>query len=426
MAWNQLARVISSVVVLSLSLFVPLAAAEPTSVPVAPVAVARSAPPSADDEKEALARVQLVYASRYAVKTPKGKAALARMIMRHAPAQRGTPAVEWVLLHEALRLGGESDEAEVVLLAIDRLAAMFSGVNVTEERRKALQHARSKPAVAALLTLLDMPDDARAAMVAGRWLAFSANRWDEALPLLRRIADEPALQAAAALDQPVAPPLPSAKAWAELAAKRRPGAGPRSAATPEQTGMRVRALALYRAALPALKGPDRQVADAAIADLEPQIPLAACDVDLVNLTAAQWDRLPYPIIPLVAKLDTTDVNLPLAAGEAVRVVPRPTDTWSFQVADSSKPLVTDWHGTEHIVNLILSGNTNGPSRVAVDLGLQGHPYGAVLMWVDPNHKLVAGIIAGPGRLMLGPASGHQSENGTSGSIRIKLVPLEDG
>ena len=375
-------------------------------------------PPDAAAVKIATVLVHSVYAGRYAAKDEHGKRIQARMMLRHATWHRDKAALEMVLLRESLRLASEANDVESVLLAIDALDAGFTGIVVADERRKALEHTAHKAFTVALLKILDAPDDAHACGVAGRWLGMVAGRWAEALPVLRRATEEPTIQQLAERDATAATPaqtFQSAQAWLNFS---------KTAKTEERVGVITHALALGQAAMPGLVGSERMLAEQFIAKLTLQIPLDLDTVDWSTLTAEQWDRIPTPSLSVIAKIDRTDSGYVLTEGEVVRVVPHPTDTWSFILADSQAPFVTDWHGAQR--SYTFTDTVNGvPRRLTLALGVQGFLYGAVLAWTDLNHRMRPGIVHGPGKLWVGPSSDHKGETTTSGAIRFKIVPAEE-
>ncbi len=389
----------------------------PAAVVAAPVK--RVAQPDDASVKKASVIVRTVYAGRYAVKDERGKRTQARMMLRHAAWHRDDAALEMVLLRESLRLASEASDAETILADIDALDAAFDGVVVADERRKAFEHVARKPFVLALLKLLDAPDDVRSCAVAGRWLGMVAGRWSEALPVLARASDEPAIKALAERETAAAQPpqlREAAQAWLDAA---------KTVKVDERVGVLKHALELAQRALPGLTGAEQQQEQQFIAKTILQIPLELDQVDWGKLTAEQWERIPAPVIPLVSKIDRTDTQVLVAEGASVRVVPHPTDMWSFVLADTPTPTVTDWKGVRRSYTYTTTDDTGFTHKLTVGLGVQNFLYGAVLMWTDVNHKRLAGVISGPGKIWIGPSSTHQGEVTTSGAIRVKLVPVEE-
>jgi hypothetical protein len=86
-------------------------------------------------------------------------------------------------------------------------------------------------------------------------------------------------------------------------------------------------------------------------------------------------------------------------------------------------VVTDWKGVSRTYTYTVSDN-NGIRSVTVTLGIQRIRFGAVVAFIDVNQRMRAGVIRGPGKLMLGPASNRRGEAGTSGAIRVKIVPVD--
>lgn len=386
-------------------------AAEPLGVPAAaPLAMSQ---PSADAVRAQITRLHKDHAEKFARRTARGKDALAHDLLADAGVSGHPPVEQAALLREAIRLAGEADDGPTLLAAIDRLAASFTGVVVADERRKALGHLKRQPYAVALITLLDTPGDEHAATTAGRWLGAVAGRWAEALPLILMGSGDPLLQAAAKLEAAQhAPTLELAQAWIDAARKTATG--------PEQIGLLKHAERGLEQLLPGLVGDDAQRARTLLDGILPQIPLDPALVDWDKLTALQWDRLPGVTLSLVARPDRTDSGVLLEPGESVRIVAHPTDTWSF-VVDSKEHVVTGWRGKPTSVG-IMTGDGNGGSRYGyVRLGVQGIPYGAVLMWIDTNKRQLADEITGPGHVWLGPSSEHTAESNCTGAIRVKII-----
>lgn len=379
-------------------------------------AQSRIAPADAAAVKSAHAQVREVYAGRYAAKSERGKRTLGRMMLRHVTWHRSNAAIAEVLLRESLRLACEVDDFETVLSAIDTMEKTFTGISIADERRKAFQEVARRPFIVALQKLLDTPDDARACGIAGRWLGLSAGRWDEALPLLCQATSDADLQKLATAEVAADDPgklFKSAEGWLE-GTKRFKG--------DERIGALKHVLDLAQRALPGLTGITKTQADQLIAKVAPQIPLDLDLVDWSTLTGEQWERIPYPAIPVIAKLDRIDPKISLAEGEVVRVVANPDDRWTFELADNTGPFTTDWKGVYRLYTYI-ANDDNGPRSVTVSLGVQRIRYGAVLAFTDINKRMRAGLVRGPGKLWLGPSSDHRGEKTTSGSIRVKIVPV---
>jgi hypothetical protein len=106
------------------------------------------------------------------------------------------------------------------------------------------------------------------------------------------------------------------------------------------------------------------------------------------------------------------------------VVPNPEDRWSFNLAGEDAPVVTGWKGVPRLYKFTVN-DSNGIRSMTVMLGVQGILYGAVVAFTDVNKRKLAGNISGPGKLWLGPASNRKGETGTSGTIRVKIVPVDE-
>jgi hypothetical protein len=188
----------------------------------------------------------------------------------------------------------------------------------------------------------------------------------------------------------------------------------------ERIGILKHVFDLAQRVRPQLAGISQAKAGKLIDTTESQIPLDLSQVEWGKLTSKQWDRIAASEISVLAKTDRTDPGITLASGEAVRVVPNPDDRWSFQIVGDDT-LVTDWKGVRHSLTLTRNDGTIS----TVTLGMQGILYGAVVAFTDPNKRKLAGIIKGPGKLWLGPASDRTGESEASGTIRVKIVPVDE-
>lgn len=390
--------------------------------------------PDEDARRDAVSRLKKSFAADYARRSSHDKLALAHRLAAGAAAVAGS---DWpmfdAMLSESMRLSSETDDCLGVLTCIERLAATFSGVDTAAEKRNVLRRMYRKPAAAAILKLLDAPDDQRANAIAGKWYAFEAGRWDDALPLLQRSGDD-GLAAVAKME--AAKPANSAErllvadAWHELG---------RKSSGEDRIGMYRRALAWYALAAPDLGGEDAARVKQTVAQIKPLVPLDLDHVDWSTLTAEDWERIAAPTVLVQAKLDRTDPQVVLADQQAVRIVPHPTETWTFGVYDLTAKVVCGWRGQPTVALLQNTGSRvrvggGGPAgggggggavgNRRVTLGVNGLPYGSLLMWFDPNEKSAAGVITGPGKLWLGPSTDRTAESEASGAIRVKIIPVE--
>lgn len=399
----------------------------PVAIATAPPAAKPALPPRPDEaaRHEALARFKKAYGTDLARREPRERLRLARRLLKEAPAQRPDAALYDCMLCEAIRAAADGEDLRLVLDGIDAMTASFDGWDAAAEKRQALRKLYRRPAAAAIVKLLDTPDDARANAVAGKWYAFAAERWAEALPLLAR-SGEPALVAMAQMEvarpATVAEQLQVADAWADL--------GRKSPAGDDRNGALARAVHWYRQAAAAAGDEDAAKAKAAVALILPQLPLDLAKVDWNALSAQDWERIQAPVVTVQAKLDRSETQITLLDRQSVRIVAHPTDTWTFGVASLPKKVVCTWQGqpTSVVLRSTNNGGQGGNRSVrarTVVLGLDGMPYGSLLMWLNPNEKQAAGIIAGPGKLWLGPSSDRTDESEVTGAIRVKIVPVDD-
>lgn len=348
--------------------------------------------PAPEAHKTALAGIKDLYQSEYA--TAKSRAALVATLHDQALQTENDPAMRYALLHEARELAiGAKDVATVIILC-EQLAKSYRGPDAAEQQRAVLPRVSSVPVVASLIRLLDAPGDAYASGVVGRWYANEVQDWERALPLMALGSDTILARAAAAeLAAPtkVAERLAVADQWFDQ--------GKRTSAVKESFWRH--ALVLYEAAKSDLTGVSLAVVEKRIAEIETFLPLGP-DVDYTKLTAGQWDKLKGKVVSVDAERGLVPAGVTLGAGQKVRIVPHPTETW--KITDNRGVVTqTTWKG-----------------------GMAGRrALGSLQCTVGGGTEQTPGIISGTGVVTLFALVPNARRFQVSGTIRVKILPVTE-
>src|ERR1043165_2138602 len=155
------------------------AASEPTDLLTAPPP--RAEPPGAEALKAATASIKELYQAEYA--TAKTRTALVARLTDQALQTEDDAAMRYALLHEARELAIAASNVATVIELCERIAKAYRGPDAAEQQREVLPRLSGVPVVASLLKLLDVPTDAYASSVVGRWYANETQDWQRALPL---------------------------------------------------------------------------------------------------------------------------------------------------------------------------------------------------------------------------------------------------
>ena len=364
--------------------------------------------PTAVAQKDALALIKKNYAKQYAKREELAKDRLARRLIEDSAKNASDPAVHHQMLSESVRLAVEAESYEPLLDGTERLAATFAGVELQAERQAALKRLGAKPVATAIAKLLVDPRDPAANLVAGRWYAYSARRWEDAFRMLA-LGSDPDLARIAEMElakpKGASEAMQTADAWHDGAQKQK--------GKDDKVGMLARAMFWYQQSVGGIDGLAKQRVQQRIAEIDKQLPLDLDKIDWANLTSSQWDKLKGRAVAVNARVDRFDSGIALGASERVRVVPHPTDTWTIvvdTVFDSKdRSASCNWRGYDSQIHYSGQGSSNP---------------GALMAWVETREKQNAGILSGPGRIYFSP---HilWSTGDRSGTIRVKLVPVAD-
>jgi hypothetical protein len=375
-----------------------------------------TAVPALQAQKDAQAQLRKTYVKPYAKKDLPGKKRLARRLLSEASANKTDAAIYYTMITESIRLAAESEDYESLLDGIDLLASSFTGVDVATEKRNALKKMSGKPTAAAILKLLDTPDDPAANLTAGRWFCFVSHRWEDGFRMLALSTDEGAKKAAQMeLDKPstAEEQLSVADTWYDF--------GKKSSIKEEKNGACGRAMMWYQQIVTNLQGVTKDKVTKRIEEIDKMLPLDPDSIDWDALTPNQWSKLKATkVIEVTARVDRTDSGVSLAAGQSMRAVANPADTWSMRLWGDAKATM-DWHG-----------NTDGDTIYWTDgstthqpLVYKGLRVGALVVWVGTGERQACGVVTGPGQVYLAPHIGFSSGGDRAGSIKVKLIPVND-
>ncbi|MBA3845971.1 MAG: hypothetical protein H0X45_04935 [Planctomycetes bacterium] len=406
-------RIVSAALaLLSVTAFAGESAPRPQPAAVKPVAetaaTGEAAPlPDAAATKAAVAELKQLYKDEYALKKPAQKRAFADKLRDLAKGGRDAAATRHAALTESLALSVAASDLAGAVESLDALALGFDGFDVVAERRAALARIDA-PAAKALIKLLDDPLDQAACGDAGRYFCLEASRWDLGLPLLAS-SDDPALVELAAREtEPPSDPtlqLALADGWFDAAGKLK---------NAQKVGAGVRAHDWYAKAMPSLTGVGKERASQRIADLFAVLPDDKRNYAL--MTAKQWDKLKNPSVTVDVRI-RADSKITLKAGQRLRVVPHPDDTWTFTWAKRI-PSTVGWQGDEMAGKFVGRDKGNKKQKGMLTPG--------ALCWQlddgETREVEIGELIEGTGRL--GLSAYDPGKDGENGQLRVKLVVFD--
>jgi hypothetical protein len=366
-----------------------------------------SAVPAPDAQKSAVASIKKLYKDDYAKKKPNQKRNLVNKLLSQVETTKDDPTTQYGLLSEAIDLAMDTSDFYQAIIACDLMAANFSGIDATAQKKAALSRGRTNPTVQSILKLLDNPEDADANLVVGKYFCTEAQKWDLGLPLLahakdaeyKPIADMEMLKPSGTSQQ-----IELADKWYDLGKKGR---------SPAKEAMLARAFTWYKAAQPALTGITKDRVKQRVEEIDGLLPMT--NLDYENLTPKQWDRLKGGVVEVSAGRDRNDVNVRITKGQRLRIVPHPTDTWTSDYW--SEPITVTWRGEVQTTTFngrtILLGSTS-----------RQFPIASLVVQVETGKWMKPGIIEGEGRIFMGPYCGSYSAGG-KGVLRVKIMAVED-
>jgi hypothetical protein len=351
--------------------------------------------PGPEALKSAVASVRDLLKEDYARTRPKQRQALIAKLLAQGQETADNADLRCALFSEARDQAIAQHDPAHALIAVDALAAAFKGIDAPAAKKAALSRM-PLAVVPALIKLLETPDDGDANTSAGRYFAFEAADWKSGLPLLTRGSDKVlAKLAEMELASPTVAGQQSelADLWYDSGKKNN---------TTARMEMLARACYWYELAEPAIKGMTHAVAEKRLEELHNLLPLPA-NFNYEHITAAQWERLKAPLFEVQATRVRTDCSFRVVPGVTYRVVPHPTDTWSNA---SNVPRMN--------FSCTAAGDAATPRR-----------WGALLVGVGSGPGGKPGLLTGDGDLVFYSDMPRGRLYAPSGSIRVKVITIED-
>ena len=406
---------------------------------IAASAPGREAVPVADDLRTAVTTIRKQYKDDYAKRRPSQKRRLSRLLAKDAADRNQSAAMRYALYDEAGGLALEAKDYLGLLNLGDDMAGNFA-LDATQKKLAWLGKERGNTVAIAITKLLATPLDADANTLVGKELCFTERYWDEGVrllalgndPVLKNVADMEVLKPEGSAQQ-----VELADRWDKLATK---------ASGPMKEQMVARSVHWFGKAQPGLKGFTRDRVAKRLVELGELLPYTLFNY-AIDLTVKQWERIPFKAIEVPATNERQDTGLVLTRGMRVRIVPHPTETWSFNYgsytwnhsvtkapmanifdtncwgrdvlkADNERCIFPD---EEHYPNII------GALVMCIDKGqvnlaglLKGEEQAARVKYDNISSE---GSLTGLGRVFIGP---HLPGNGKgSGKLRVKICILHE-
>ncbi len=346
--------------------------------------------------------VKKLYRDGYSDRSDGGKHGLMTTLSQVASKSKDDPVTQYALFSEAMDLANDLKSVDDVLKLAEEEAKFFA-VNPVQVKKDQLSRMRTSTPAKAVITLLDNPADAAANTVAGKYYAMELRKWDLGFAMLS-IGDDAQLVKLAEME--IAKPngvqqeLELADAWFALGGSK----------NAETVAAWDRAMRWYEKVMPKLEGATKVRAKNRTDEMFGTVFPSKVDWD--NLTADQWGKLKAVGGATVsANVPKTDTKVTLRAGQRARVVPHPTDTWFFNSYFSNGAQELTYKGREYSQSTFYVNSGDDWS----------FPLGCLLMYIDENKKAKAGVIEGPGTIILRSAN---PQWGSKGQIRVKILLLD--
>ena len=349
----------------------------------------RREPPGAGRISRMREQIRTTYRDDYQRTSPAAKIKLARRLIEEARQHSADADLAYAQLQEGLRLAIETRDLTAILTAAIGIGSGYTGPTSKDIAAQHLPHIEARQLRPALHKLCEQPADPLANWEVGRYLCTSVNAWDVGLPLITRGTDRRWAELASAdLEHPTTPERIRllAESWYTIAQN----AGDAN----------LRSGALERAAWWYRRLPANASQTVRLAELDQLIPLHIEDLDWENISPGIWERLPGVVVFAKAEQDKIGPLKTLAAGERIRIVPHPQDTWTF--ADGRSCTARGMPST--------SSGTNAT-----------FPGGCLLVQLGNIPPIYFTEIAGPGAVFLLP---NRPSGALHGVIRVKLLTLD--
>lgn len=368
----------------------------------AQVSPGRKPAPEAREVANAVRELKKIYRDGYGDRSDEGKYALLRAFGEQARKTKDDPVTAFALYEEAIGLAGQIRAIDDVLQLADAQATAFD-VNATQIKKDVLGRMRTSTSAKAIITLLDDPAEPAANTIAGKYYAFDLRRWDVGFAMLS-LGEDAALAKLAEMEiaKPQGPQqeLELADGWFALGGSR----------NSDGIACWSRAMGWYESVLPKSEGITKARVTARMDEMFGVVFPSRMDWD--SLTAEQWNKLkPVAQVTVACNTPKTETKVMLRAGQRARVVPHPTDTWTFHSYFSNGPQEVTYKGQEFVRRGFLMDNGED----------WAFPLGALIMYTDENAKAKAGVIEGPGHIIL---RSSRPNFGNRGALRVKILLLD--
>jgi hypothetical protein len=359
--------------------------------------------PSPELVSKSVTNLQSTYAEKYRSAMPNAKAELCSELFVKAKTSQGNPALCYAMISEACRLASDIKVQDIglILHAGDFLAKTFTNVDSLAEKKRLLSLGTT-PLNSAAIKLLNNPVDPDANTQVGLSFCFTRGDFASGLPILIRsgdsalsdLAKKEIVKDAIALRQ-----LEIAEGWNKLVKDGK--------YKNHSVKMTAHAVVFYRMALKTgLTGGSKDSAEKTANELEMSVPLELCEIkDWNKITEREWERLPGTIMKIDGTKVEINTRVALREGQAVRVVPHPTDKWTLYM-NYSDAVEATWQGS---------------CKDGWDESVKFN-FGEVTLSMSQNGGMVKmGEVSGPGSIFIRRASNYVSK----GSIRLKFIPVKN-
>jgi hypothetical protein len=370
---------------------------------------AKIAIPDAQSQKAANADLQKAYHKQFSKKSLPDKRRLAAKLQTEAEKSRNDGTSYWVMQQAAIDLASDTEDYARLLDGLDNLANLYDGFDAKAAKVSILRKMSGRATAQAIATLLENPSDRFANSTAGKFFCFELDRWSEGLVMLAN-GPEGALRDAATSDllnpSAEAEILQMADAWYDL--------GKKSGEKQVKLGAQERALLWYMKIQTSVTGLAKTKVTQRIDEIDKTLPLDLDRIKWDRVTPNQWNKLKGQTFQVEARVDRTPSGVTLKAGESIRVVPHPTDTWKF----------TGYWGDMECT----AKGRPAPETVFFDgwsSDIRTHGFGAVMSGIGTSKRMPAGVITAETTGVLWFEPNRGDVDSAKGSIRVKLIPVAD-
>jgi formylglycine-generating enzyme required for sulfatase activity len=194
---------------------------------VMPSAELKAPVPSPEQLRSALMELRKIYKDDYARnKQPNQKRLLTAKMLDLGSSTKDDPVFRFALLTEVVDLASATSDWYAVITAIDLMSEHYTGIDPLARKKEVVGRFHANPTVAAVLKLLDHPEDPDANTLIGRSLCLEWGNWESGCQLLARGNDadfKVAAEMEVARPSVLSEQLELGDQWYALGRKSRPG-----------------------------------------------------------------------------------------------------------------------------------------------------------------------------------------------------------